>query len=265
MPSIDQNIKAWNEKYEWSDQGDEWSRPWGGPAAQWFGSILPRLRSFVPAHRMLEIAPGFGRWTQFLVQLCDELVVVDLSAKCIEACRRRFESISRIEYHVNDGRSLAMVRDDSIDFIFSFDSLVHADLDVLTAYIEQIATRLTQEGVAFIHHSNLGEYIDSSTGRIPEAMGRAGARDSSVSAALVRGVCDRLPLTCLSQELFPWGGEELIDCVTVIARRGSRWGDRTVTLRNTDFAAEIRTVRRIAQLYDWGPFARGEGESPATG
>ena len=122
MPTIEQNNELWDGKYEWPEQGDEWSRAWGGVSSQWFGTLLPRLKSFVPAPTILEIAPGFGRWTQFLRPLCSKLVLVDVSPKCIAACQRRFAGDEGIQYHVNDGQSLAMVADESVDFAFSFDS-----------------------------------------------------------------------------------------------------------------------------------------------
>jgi hypothetical protein len=72
------------------------------------------------------IGPGFGRWTQYLRRLCIRLIVVDLSERCIDSCRRRFAGDRHIEYIVNDGTSLEQIPDGSVDFIFSFDSLVHA-------------------------------------------------------------------------------------------------------------------------------------------
>jgi hypothetical protein len=58
MPTIDDNVRCWNEQYEWAEEGDSWSKAWGGASSQWFGSVLPRLKSFVPAPTILEIAPG---------------------------------------------------------------------------------------------------------------------------------------------------------------------------------------------------------------
>src|SRR5262252_3849013 len=125
MPTVEANRQHWDADYDWTAGGDEWSAPWGCAEMQWYVSILPRLHPFVPAETILEIAPGFGRWTAYLRQLCRRMVVVDLSARCIEACKARFADSAHIEYHVNDGTSLAMVRDESVDLAFSFDSLVH--------------------------------------------------------------------------------------------------------------------------------------------
>jgi len=266
MPTIDQNIKAWDQSYRWLEQGDEWSRAWGGPSAQWHGTILPRLKSFLPAHRVLEIAPGFGRWTQFLRSQCDEMILVDISAKCIEACQRRFAADPRLQYHVNDGSSLEMVGDDSIDLAFTFDSLVHVETDVLMAYLRQLARKLTDDGVAFVHHSNMGEYVEQATGQLPPGIKNPHWRALSVSGEGVLQACDSLGLACLSQETINWGGDELIDAITVVARPGSRWSGDTAVLRNPDFNGEVRYVRRLAQLYDWGPLARGRARSEsATG
>ena len=55
------------------------------------------------------------------------------------ACRRQFADCSHIDYFVNDGKSLAMIADKSIDFAFSFNSLVHVEVDVLEAYLHQLA------------------------------------------------------------------------------------------------------------------------------
>ena len=139
MPTKEQNLTAWNQTYPWPQQGEEWSSTWGGSEAQWFFVIYPRIHLFIPAKTILEIAPGYGRWTDYLRNYCQRLVGVDLSPSCIEACKRRFASLSDASFHVNDGYSLAMIPDESVDFAFSFDSLVHAENDVIAAYLEQLS------------------------------------------------------------------------------------------------------------------------------
>src|SRR5450756_847707 len=124
MPSIEKNLAEWNEDYSWEDAGDEWSQPWGNSNAQWFGSIYPRIQGFLPAPTILEIAPGFGRWTEFLLQSCDQLIGGDVAPKCVEACTERFADHPGASFFTNDGHSLPMVADSSVDFAFSFDSLV---------------------------------------------------------------------------------------------------------------------------------------------
>lgn len=68
-------------------------------------------------------------------------ILVDLVYKCIEPCRRRFACVDHIEYHVNDGRSLDAIENDSIDYVFSMDSLVHADPVVMREYTLQLGKK----------------------------------------------------------------------------------------------------------------------------
>src|SRR5687767_14794796 len=135
MPGVDANLEQWGSAYAWPARGDEWSVAWGGPEAQWQSTLRPRLARFIPANAILEIAPGYGRWSQYLLGCCDRYVGIDLSAEAVEACRRRFSHAKQAEFHVNDGRTLRPVDDASIDFAFSFDSLVHVEAEVIRSYL----------------------------------------------------------------------------------------------------------------------------------
>jgi ubiquinone/menaquinone biosynthesis C-methylase UbiE len=114
----------------------------GGARRHWEHFLLPRIRRFLPAGTILEIAPGHGRWTQFLAPYCQQLIVVDLSPSCIDFCKQRFATLQNISYFTNDGSSLEMVADGSLDFAFSFDSLVHADAATVEQYVRQLQKKL---------------------------------------------------------------------------------------------------------------------------
>jgi hypothetical protein len=86
------------------------------------------------------------------------MILVDLCENCIEACKLHFSKFENVIYHVNDGVSLEMISDSSIDFVFSFDSLVHAEADVIQAYISQLAKKMKPNAVGWIHHSNAGNF-----------------------------------------------------------------------------------------------------------
>ena len=147
MPSIQANRDRWGKEHAWEAQGDEWSTEWGGSETQWHATILPRIRRFVPARRVLEIAPGYGRWSRFLIDCADEYIGVDMNPNCVSACRTRFASASHATFVANDGKSLAAVGDDSIDFAFSFDSLVHVEIDVLEAYFRELSQSFPPMGL----------------------------------------------------------------------------------------------------------------------
>jgi SAM-dependent methyltransferase len=267
MPSIEENKLVWEVKYDWGRAGNEWSGSYGGVDMHWYATLLPRIHTFVPTGTILEIAPGFGRWTQFLKELCQQLTIVDLSAKCIEACQARFADCAHINYHVNDGKSLAMVADASVDFAFSFDSLVHVEADVVEAYLAQLAHKLTPEGVGVIHHSNLAEYarylgltrrLAQHAPRLSSGLARLGVvevldsqwRAASLSADRFRTYAHEVGLHCLSQEKINWGGSKrLMDCISVVTRKCSRWVRPTRTMRNTSFMREQDYIFRQSRLY----------------
>ena len=287
MPTVEQNLFLWGKADGWKDDGDKWSVKWGGTELEWSTSIFPRIRQFVPASTILEIAPGFGRWTQFLKGFCQQLIAVDVSPACIERCKERFASDPQVHCYVNDGKSLAMVEDASIDFAFSFDSLVHVEADVIAAYLNQLGKKLKPGGIAFLHHSNLRAYRNSiwlpkAIGR-PQPIGSNGAngppmsrglwlrrrlqskltdwglvntfdnRAESMCAKVFREACDPAGLECTSQELVNWNhGPSLIDCFSVVTPRNGRPHKPLRLSRNPHFMDEAERARRIAELYSSG-------------
>lgn len=260
MPTVEQNLALWGEQYDWSKRGDEWSSEWGGTESLWWGTVFPRIRNFVPTGAILEIAPGFGRCTQYLRNLCKHLTVVDLSERCIDACRERFAGNGQISYFVNDGRSLEMVPDGSVDFVFSFDSLVHADADVIRAYLQQLTTKLTPNGVGFIHHSNIGSYLLPLRRIVPKPMANrvylpisrslnSYWRGEDMTAAKFDQFCSDVELQCISQEVINWGGKLLIDCFSVFTPKGSRWARPRQLMLNREFASETKRLSMLDTLY----------------
>jgi cyclopropane fatty-acyl-phospholipid synthase-like methyltransferase len=169
----------------------------------------------------------------------------------MEACRRRFGKDARLSYDLNQGDSLAMVPDGSVDFVFSFDSLVHVRPQTIQTYLSQLGAKLKPDGLAFIHHSNLGEYAASVLRRTRKGKVRAAdhQRDPEMTANLFRELSERDGLKVVSQELVNWRGRRLIDCFSVVARTASKWKERTRPLRNRDFMLEAQMIRRVAEHY----------------
>jgi ubiquinone/menaquinone biosynthesis C-methylase UbiE len=160
MPSIDWNRSMWGEVHSWPCQGSEWSVAWGGVEAQWFTTIL-------------EIAPGYGRWSDYLVHLSETYTGVDLAETCVKACKERFSTARNATFALNDGKSLPMISDASVDFVFSFDSLVHAEADVIESYLTELSRVFSPDGIGFIHHSNLGTLLPAPiAARMIEKMAR---------------------------------------------------------------------------------------------
>ena len=161
-----------------------------------------------------------------------------------------------------------MVEDGSVDVAFSFDSLVHVELDVLSGYLEQLARKLRPDGVGFLHHSNIGSFraFSAFTRRVPRPLRRRlvgrgvlvdvhSWRAESVTAERVARACDEVGLVCIAQERISWEyGPYPIDALTLFTRPGSRWERERRVMRNPTFGSG---ARRLARLYAGRSFPSG--------
>jgi hypothetical protein len=160
-----------------------------------------------------------------------------------------------------------MVADRAVDFIFSFDSLVHAEEPILKAYVGEIAKKLRPNGAAFLHHSNAGEYIhragvQSRLSRHPKMLRllkRLGVWDDvdqwrapGVTAEKMAMLAQEHNLQCVSQELVTWGTRfALIDCLSTLVPPGSQWSRERRILRNRGFGLEAMRLSELSRLYAW--------------
>ncbi len=177
-----------------------------------------------------------------------------------------------------------MVEDGSVDFAFSFDSLVHVEAEIIAAYLKELAKKLKRGAFAFLHHSNLGTYRNSiwlpkaierqqpigPNGGNPAPMTRSlwlrrrlrskltdwglpntfDNRAESVCAKVFREACDAAGLECRSQELVNWNhGRSLIDCFSVVTRAAGQSHRPPRLLKNPHFMDEAERARRTTELY----------------
>lgn len=250
--TVDENRKFWKE-YAWPQDGEEWSGDWGGAEAQWQWCIRPRIARWLPAGRILEIAFGHGRWTRFLAREAKIVTAVEISAECLDYCCKRFSSpnalpsevLHNVDFSLCNGRTLDGISDGRIDFAFSFDSLVHAEADVIASYLREVARVLKPGGAAFLHHSNFGAYPGS-----PAQGGRVRDMTSDLFAtlALVAGV------PCLVQERITWGdGRELRDCLSTIWKGAA---SEHPVLYNDEFMIHANHVKNFGACYASRPAQR---------
>ena len=175
----------------------------------------------------------------------------DLAANCVEHCRRRFAHRPGLVFEVNDGLTLPMIADASIDFAFSFDSLVHAEADVMASYARELARVLKPSAIAFLHHSNLGGVQHSSWDELNRRLAGAAysehMRARSMSAAGMRQLVEQAGMSCVQQELVSWGyvWPLGIDCMSTILRSPGR---SCHVFENMNFRAEAAAAKRIATL-----------------
>jgi ubiquinone/menaquinone biosynthesis C-methylase UbiE len=151
--SVLENELKWNH-YSWERGENEWTQ-----SEQWKNSVIEHVMlANIPAdHVVLEIGPGFGRWTRNLIEISRHLIVVDVTEKCIAHCKSLFADKNNVEFHVNDGRSLDVVADDSVDFVWSYDVFVHIEPLDIEHYLCEFRRILKDDGLAIIHHGVVGK------------------------------------------------------------------------------------------------------------
>jgi SAM-dependent methyltransferase len=225
--------------------GERWSGSFGNSEAQWHFAILPRVHRYLPAKVICEIAPGYGRWSKFLLDVCEIYCGIDIIASCVAACANRFTNYQNARFLVGDGVSLSPIEDHSVDFIFSFDSLVHCDAEIIESYVPEMLRALKPQGRAFVHHSNLRESPAALTDQKSPIHWRA----TNVSATIVRSMVGQAGGAVYSQELINWSNTpHLIDCITVFGwAEGAPLNPKIV--ENADFIRSADVVRNIASLY----------------
>src|SRR3954451_10850636 len=165
------------DAYDWSRRGEEWNA-----TAEWVETVAAAvLRPRIPeGSTILEIGPGAGRWSEELRRRAARLILIDVSAKCIELCKRRFGGAPNVDYVVGDGRTLAPVADAAVDRIWSFDAFVHMDPDDIDSYLVEMRRALRPGGAAITHHAATG----GSLGAWRSAMTSARFVELAVAAGL---------------------------------------------------------------------------------
>ena len=150
--SVLRNRDVWNSA-DWSHRGEKWT-----PSEEWKDALVeevmrPHLR---PGGTLLEIGPGGGRWSSFLQRDAGQLILVDISERCLQLCREQFAGCSNVSYVLVDSPSLRDVADASIDCIWSFDVFVHIAPGDTASYLREFARVMRPGAVAVIHHPGQG-------------------------------------------------------------------------------------------------------------
>jgi SAM-dependent methyltransferase len=143
VPSVAENKATWSDPSRWTTSGHEWSRPWGSAADQWFATIHRRIFNLLPTDVILDIGPGFGRWTPFLIDSSSHYLGVDIAEPCLAHCRETYGAHpKKPEFLLGNGVSFGGIGADCVSLVFSFDTLVFAELDCIAAYAREIRARL---------------------------------------------------------------------------------------------------------------------------
>ena len=175
MPTAEWN-QRWARglrRFRRNDEDGHYGDHWGDPTLSSLRFHLRRLRGDKPSPGnlakvvkrylrphvtpdavVLEIGPGGGRWTQFLVG-AREVVLVDLNAQFFRYLRKRFRRHRRkLRFYQTSGYELGGIDDGSIDFVFSFGTFVHIEPEGIGEYLGEIARVLRSGGTGTIQYAD---------------------------------------------------------------------------------------------------------------
>jgi hypothetical protein len=113
--------------------------------------LRPHVR---PDAVVLEIGPGGGRWTQFLIGAA-EVILVELNAQFFGYLRKRFRKHRRkLRFYQTSGYELGDIDDESVDFVFSFGTFVHIEAEGIDSYLGEIGRVLRSGGTSTIQYAD---------------------------------------------------------------------------------------------------------------
>jgi hypothetical protein len=111
--------------------------------------VLPYVN---PQHRAVEIGPGGGRWTRYLLGF-KELYLVDYHAELQEELKQNFTQ-PNMRFIVNSGVDFPGIPERSIDFLFSFGTFVHLDIPLIEHYLQNMRPILTPTATVVLHYAD---------------------------------------------------------------------------------------------------------------
>ncbi len=186
---------------------------------QWKNLILPFLHGYTTDFsHVLELAPGHGRITEILLSEAQSVTAIDVNSENIQFCRERFGDNPKLKLAENNGVTLEMVEDETISFVFCFDSMVHFDSDVVRAYLREFYRIMNHGATCFLHHSNL----DKNPGG--DFQKNIHARNF-MTVELMSHYAQKEGLQVLKQEVLDWGrGDKMVrslDGFTLLLKPGA--------------------------------------------
>jgi phospholipid N-methyltransferase len=149
-----QMLRRAREKREFGQDelyGVQWGRPDVDPALR---SIRDEyLYPYIdPDHVALEIGPGGGRWTKYLLSF-GRVLVVDHYQDLLDELTRSFKAPHLMMIR-NNGTDFPEVTDGSVNFIWSYGVFVHLGQAAIADYLESVPRILAPDANVVLHYAD---------------------------------------------------------------------------------------------------------------
>ena len=160
---------------------------------------------------VLDLAAGHGRNALRLIEKAQHVTCVDVNPENIAFLKNRFANDRRFTVTQNDGASLSQIPDNSIDLAYSFDSMVHFDVEIVTAYVKEFYRIVRPGQFAFIHHSNYTAAPGADFRNNPHWR-------NFMSIPLLEHIARKSGFAGVTSKPIPWGGIDNIDGISLLSK-----------------------------------------------
>ncbi len=131
--------------------GLEWGDPEVSPPLRYLRDHF--LRPYVsPETTLVEIGPGGGRWTRYMLS-AKQIYALDYHQELLDELKKNFND-RHITFIKNNGDDFPNIPDKSIDFMFSFGTFVHLDVEIIERYLRNMKPLLRPTANVVIHYSD---------------------------------------------------------------------------------------------------------------
>lgn len=131
--------------------GMEWGDPDVSPPLRYVRDHF--LRSYIsPDTTVLEIGPGGGRWTRYMLE-AKLIYAVDYHEELLGELRKTIRS-RNVSFIKNNGTDFPGIPAASVDFVFSFGTFVHLNVDLIESYLQNLKPVLKQDANVVLHYSD---------------------------------------------------------------------------------------------------------------
>jgi len=115
-----------------------------------YNELLKKILSYSHPHAtVLELGAYDGMWTQYFLS-AEKIICVDLFENGLEKIKERCHS-DKIQFYCTEGNELRGIMAQSVDLVFTVDSLMRASENDITCYFNEFLRVLKKGGVAVLH------------------------------------------------------------------------------------------------------------------
>jgi thioredoxin-like negative regulator of GroEL/SAM-dependent methyltransferase len=208
-----------NGAMQWGDEAaDSYHHRAAGLIDEHWNTIIRPILSChdIDLSITMDFACGYGRNARKLRDAgAGQITLVDVHPDNIAYCQTHLVPLGGYETFLNTGFDLDGLPSATFTHVYSFDAMVHFDIELVLGYIAEFARVLKPGGTAFIHHSNF-------TGRPGSPINENPHWRNFMSAGIFRHAGIQNGFEILQQKILDWvgpGDHDELDCVTVMRRR----------------------------------------------